>query len=191
MGEKRYCLCCGEDVPCNYVERHERRELTCAYCGFVLNVEKLWTPSGTSEGYVLVADDSEYVRRVIVDSLKAGGHFGNIVEAENGLELTSAFSKLLVDGGALDVAIVDLNMPMMDGLTAARTIRALETQHKLRPAPLIFFSAVKADESLKTQIDLLAPASYMNKGAAPDGPDLAERVNQLVGYLVEKYRKKA
>ncbi len=189
MEDRRYCLCCGEDVPCNYVERHERREITCAYCGFTLDVQKLWEPAAFNLGHVLVADDSKYVRGIIVDSLKAGSRYTNIVAVDNGLELISAFSKLITDKCATDVAIIDLNMPVMDGITAARTLRALESQHNLTAVPFIFFSAVKADENLKTQMDLLAPASYMNKGADPDPGSLAKRVEQLVAYLVEKCKK--
>ena len=189
MGETRYCLCCGENVPFNYVERHERREITCAYCGFTLDVQKLWEPSKISEGHVLVADDSKYVRDIIVDALKAGRVCANVVAVENGLELTSVFSKLISENSSIDAAIIDLNMPIMDGITAARTMRAIETQHRIQPTPVIFFSAVKADEALRAQMDMLAPASYVNKGSDPDPDSLARRVEQLVGYLVEKYRK--
>lgn len=189
MGETKYCLCCGEDVPCNYVERHERREVTCAYCGFTLGVQKPWEPSDVSEAHVLVADDSKYVREIIVDALKLSKFRASVIAVENGLELTSAFSRLTSENRPVDVAIIDLNMPIMDGLTAARTIRSIETQHKMQAAPIIFFSAVKADEGLKAQMDMLAPASYVNKGSDPDPDSLAKRVEQLVGYLVEKYRK--
>lgn len=189
MADAKYCLCCGEDVPCNYVERDDRREITCAYCGFTLDVQKLWERSAVSEGYVLVADDSEYVRDVIVNALKASKDYANILAVENGLELTADFTKLIADNVSVDIAIIDLNMPIMDGVTAARTLRAIEAQHKLAPTPIIFFSAVKADEALKAQMDMLAPASYMNKGSDADPDNLSKRVEQLVRYLTEKYRK--
>ncbi len=189
MAETKYCLCCGENVPCNYIERHERRELTCAYCGFTLDVQKLWEPSRASGGYVLVADDSKYVRNIIIDALKTSKFFANALACENGLELTTTFSKLVAEKASIDIAIIDLNMPIMDGLTAARTIRAIESQHSLSATPIIFFSVAKADDALKAQMELLSPASYMNKGSDPDPDSLAKRVEQLVGYLVEKYKK--
>ena len=70
VGDTKYCLCCGDNVPFNYVERNERRELTCVYCGFTLDVQKLWEPSETSEGNILIADDSKYVRDIITDVVK-------------------------------------------------------------------------------------------------------------------------
>ena len=189
MADTKYCLCCGDMVPYNYVERHERRELTCAYCGFTLDVQKLWEPSGVSEGYVLVAEDSKYVRDVIADVLKTKNFSSNVMAFENGLELITAFSKLVSEKGVVAMAIIDLNMPVMDGITAARTIRAIEAQHKVSATPIVFFSASKADDALKAQLELLSPASYMNKGSDPDPDKLAERVEQLAGYLMEKYRK--
>jgi CheY-like chemotaxis protein len=176
-------------VPYNFVERHERRELTCAYCGFTLDVQELWEPSDVSEGHVLIAEDSKYVRDVIADVLKTKNFSSNVMAFENGLELITAFSKLVSEKGAVVMAIIDLNMPVMDGITAARTIRAIEAQHKVSATPIVFFSASKADDALKAHLELLSPASYMNKGSDPDPDKLAERVEQLVGYLMEKYRK--
>jgi CheY-like chemotaxis protein len=176
-------------VPYNYVERHERKEVTCAYCGFTLDVQKLWEPSKVNEGHVLVADDSKYVRDIIVDALRTSKFYTNILAVENGLELTTAFSKLASENAATGMAIIDLNMPIMDGITAARTMRAIEAQHNMPATPIIFFSAEKADDSLKAQMELLSPASYMNKGSDPDPDSLAGRVEQLVGYLMEKYRR--
>lgn len=189
MADNKYCLCCGDMVPYNFVERHERRELTCAYCGFTLDVQELWEPSDVSEGHVLIAEDSKYVRDVIADVLKTKNFSSNVMAFENGLELITAFSKLVSEKGAVVMAIIDLNMPVMDGITAARTIRAIEAQHKVSATPIVFFSASKADDALKAHLELLSPASYMNKGSDPDPDKLAERVEQLVGYLMEKYRK--
>lgn len=189
MADTRYCLCCGEDVPYNYVERHERRELTCAYCGFTLDVQNLWDQTKTSEGHVLVADDSKYVKNLIVDVLKGSKQYINVLAFDNGLELTTTFSRLISEKAPIDIAIIDLNMPIMDGLTAARTIRAIESKNNIIATPLVFFSAQKADDSLRAQMELLKPASYVNKGSDPDPESLSRRVEQLVGYLTEKYKK--
>ncbi len=191
MVNTKYCLCCGEDVPWNYVERHERREVTCAYCGFTLEVQKSSGQSKISQGQALIADDEKHVRDIIFDTLKTSKFCSNVVAVENGLELTSTFSKMVSEKASVDIAIIDLNMPIMDGIAAARTIRAIESQHNLLATPIVFFSAVKADESLRTQMDILAPASYVNKGNDPDPDSLTKRVEQLVAYLVEKYRNTA
>lgn len=190
MGNTQYCLCCDEQVPFSVVERNERREVTCVYCGFTLDVQKLWEPAKQIEkGYALVADDSKYTRKIIEDLLREKNFSAHVMGFENGLGLISAYSKLLSEKGLVDVAIIDLNMPVMDGLTAARTMRALETQNNARKAPVVFFSAEKADEDLRKQMEALAPANYVNKGSDPDPDKLAGRVESLISYIIEKYRQ--
>lgn len=190
MEGTKYCLCCDQDVPFSVVERHERREVTCVYCGFTLDVQKMWEPQPVrEEGYAVVADDSKYTRKIIEDLLKEKKFSANIRSYENGLELISGYSKLLSEKSPVDIAIIDLNMPVMDGLTAARTMRAVEAQNKAKHVPIVFFSAEVADEGLKKQMESLMPANYVNKGSDPDPDKLASRVEYLIGYLMEKYRQ--
>lgn len=193
MDETRYCLCCGEEVRFNRIERNERIELTCVYCGFLLSVEDesiltIQEPSSTLESerlhYVLVTDDSKFTRKIIKDLLMDKNLADEVMEFENGLELTSAFAKLVAEKKPIDVAIIDINMPVMDGLTAAKIIRSIESQNGIPHIPIAFFSAVKADDNLRNQMEMLAPANYVNKGSDPDPDKLAERVEQLLSYFI-------
>jgi CheY-like chemotaxis protein len=190
MSETQYCLCCDEQVPFNAVVRNERRELTCAYCGFALDVQKLWEPAKAVEkGCILLAEDSSYTRKVIEDLLREKNFSPNVLSFENGLGMISEYSSLLSAKRPVEIAIVDLNMPVMDGLTAARTMRALEIQNKAARVPIVFFSAAKADEDLRRHMENLEPANYVNKGADLDPDKLKSRVEYLLGYLMEKYHR--
>jgi len=190
MGDTKYCLCCNEEVPFNTFERNERLELTCIYCGFTLDIKKLYEPQKPVEkGYALIADDSKYTRKIIEDMLNEKKYSDNVLSFENGLELISAYSKLLKDKQPVHIAIIDLNMPVMDGLTAARTIRSLETQNNSKAVPIIFFSAEKADDNFKKQMEILAPANYMNKGNDTNPDALASRVELLIAYLIDQHSK--
>ena len=189
MADTKYCLCCGVDVPCNYVEREDRREITCTYCGFTLDVVKSGKSSDVREGYVLVTDDSKNVREIIAGALKETNIYKNIMTFENGLELTTSFAYLVSRNSPIDVAIIDLVMPIMDGFTAANTLRAIEFQYNISPTPIIFFSAVQADDSFREKMVLLSPAIYLNKGADPEPDSLARRVKQLVELLTAKDRE--
>jgi len=188
MADTKYCLCCGVDVPYSYVEREDRREITCAYCGFTLDVEKSGKSSDVRDGYVLVTDDSQNVRDIIVDALKATNIYKNIMTFENGLELTTSFSYLISRNSPIDVAIIDVVMPIMDGFTAAKTLRAIESKYKISATPIIFFSAVQADDPFREKMELLSPAMYLNKGADSEPDSLARRVKQLVGLVTQKDR---
>jgi CheY-like chemotaxis protein len=188
MAEIKYCLCCDEQVPFGVVARNERKEVTCNYCGFTLDVEAHPEPhEADTGGYALVAEDSRYTRRIIEDLIAEKKFSAGVMSFENGLELITACSKLFAGKKRLDVAIIDLNMPVMDGLTAARTVRALEGQYRAPSVPIVFFSAEKADENLKTHMQNLEPAYYVNKGPDPAPDKLASRVEYLLGYLREKF----
>jgi CheY-like chemotaxis protein len=109
-----------------------------------------------------------------------------VLAAANGQEFVAGFTKRLAEGRDTDLVILDLEMPLMDGITAARVLRSLEGKHSVGKVPILFFSGRKCDDSLKQQMALLAPASYVNKGNESDPEKLVERIDQLVTYLLGK-----
>ncbi len=194
MDETKYCLCCGDEVRFNRIERNERIEMTCVYCGFLLSFEDeslltMQDPTSTTWSdrlqRILVADDSKFTRKIIRDLLVERNIANEVMTFENGLELTAAFAKLVTEKKPVDVAIIDINMPVMDGLTAAKTIRSIESQNNLPHIPIAFFSVIKADDNLRNQMNMMAPANYVNKGSDPDPDKLAERVEQLLSYFMQ------
>lgn len=194
MDETKYCLCCGDEVRFNRIERNERIEMTCVYCGFLLSFEDeslltIQEPTSTTWSdrlqRILVADDSKFTRKIIRDLIVERNIANEVLTFENGLELTSAFAKLVAEKKQVDVAIIDINMPVMDGLTAAKTIRSIESQNNLPHIPIAFFSVIKADDNLRNQMNMMAPANYVNKGSDPDPDKLAERVEQLLSYFMQ------
>ncbi|PZQ60418.1 MAG: response regulator [Sphingomonas taxi] len=81
---------------------------------------------------VLFIEDDRMNRRVVRDMLDVAG--ASMVEAESA-ELGLA----LIDAHDFDIALVDLRMPGMDGMTAIRHIRA-RTDYKAR-LPIIVVTA--------------------------------------------------
>jgi CheY-like chemotaxis protein len=91
-------------------------------------------PSGDAPPLrVLAADDNPTNRKVVELILGAAG--AEVVSVENGADAVEAWR-----GGAFDLVLMDLRMPVMDGLDAIRAIRKAEGAGLPR-APIIVVSA--------------------------------------------------
>lgn len=181
MAQEKYCLCCGEQVPVNTITRDGNIEMTCVYCGFVLDVAR--PGSRKALECILTADDSAVTRDLLKGMLVNKKLASTVISFENGQAFVAAFTKRLAEQQPVDLVILDVQMPVMDGIAAARLMRSVETSHQKAKTPILFFSGQKCDEGLKRQIERFAPASYVNKGSDPDPEQLIDRIDQLVAHL--------
>jgi signal transduction histidine kinase/ActR/RegA family two-component response regulator len=83
---------------------------------------------------VLMADDNPTNRRVVELMLEAVG--AQVVSVENGAEAVAA-----LEAQVFDVVLMDLQMPVMDGLAAIRAIRAAESAAGSPRLPILVLSA--------------------------------------------------
>lgn len=75
-----------------------------------------------SDRYILFADDSKYVRKMVVEMLKSiKAHYKTF---ENGLDLFEELKTMSPD--SIGLIITDLEMPLMDGIRVIKNIKALE-----------------------------------------------------------------
>ncbi len=75
---------------------------------------------------VLVADDDAHVRSLFATLLQAANGVASVIEAADGAEAVELCRKEHVD-----VAVLDLNMPRLDGVEAARRLRALQPSPRI------------------------------------------------------------
>ena len=71
---------------------------------------------------VLVAEDFEMNLEIVTELLKLCG--ATVVQARNGQEAVDAFAAS--EPGGLDLILMDMNMPILDGCAAAAAIRAMD-----------------------------------------------------------------
>ncbi len=55
--------------------------------------------------------------------------------------------------GRYDLVLMDMQMPVMDGYTATRTIREWESQSGLKPTPIIALTAFALKEEMQKSLD--------------------------------------
>lgn len=68
---------------------------------------------------IMAVDDSASMRQMVSFTLKGAGH--DVVEASDGAQAL----KLAEAQGGVDLVISDINMPVMDGITLIKRLRAL------------------------------------------------------------------
>lgn len=88
---------------------------------------------------ILVVDDDEIMRSALKRILEAEGY--KVMTAGDGLEL----SKLL-EVNRLDMILLDVNLPWVDGFELCRLIKA---HHNLKGVPLILISGRKSKEDVE------------------------------------------
>jgi DNA-binding NarL/FixJ family response regulator len=103
-----------------------------------------------------IADDHPVVRNGLVGMLTSQPDFEVVGEAADGQEAVD-----LVASSAPDVVLMDLRMPVMDGLTAIRAIRA-----RPEPPPILVLTTYDADSDIVRAIEAGA-AGYLLKDAPP------------------------
>ena len=119
---------------------------------------------------ILIVDDSQAMRSIIQKTLRLSGlPLGELYQAGNGAEALQ-----MLEENWIDLALVDINMPVMDGETMINHIRENPDTVGL---PIIVVST----ESSETRIERLREkqVTFIHKPFAPE--DLRETVFNLTG----------
>jgi signal transduction histidine kinase/CheY-like chemotaxis protein len=124
---------------------------------------------------ILVAEDNQVNVAVLKSMLEKLGHRGTF--CENGEAALAAFCKL---PGRFDMVLMDCEMPVLDGFSATRAIRAFEYQRGLAPIPVVALTA----HAFKEQQDKCMEAGmdhYLSKPIS-----FATLTATLRGYQLKK-----
>jgi len=95
---------------------------------------------------ILLVDDSADNRLLVEAYLRKCPYQLDL--AENGEVAVEKFKS-----GNYDLVLMDMQMPVMDGYTATRTIRQWERQQGLKPTPIIALTALALKEEVQKSLD--------------------------------------
>jgi signal transduction histidine kinase len=133
------------------------------------------TPAGQvdfSGKTILIVDDMEINRDIVTAMLEETG--ATILEAEDGQIAVEMFEKQ----ETIDVILMDVQMPRMDGLTATRTIRDIGTPRALS-VPIIAMTANAMREDVEA---CLAAGMNSHIGKPIDWDTLLYRLRQVLNH---------
>ncbi len=138
---------------------------------------------------ILLVDDNFINRLLVIHLLEEKGY--SVIEAENGFQ---AIEKLKEED--IDLVLMDISMPDLDGLEATRIIRKMDEAY-LRKVPIIAMTAHAFQEQIQEAIDC-GMNDYLSKPFKPEelfqkianllNPDISLEPAELVEEITdEKY----
>lgn len=120
--------------------------------------------------HIMLVDDSKTIRNLLAFVLKSEGY--KITTAEDGLD---ALEKIYSIEEPINLLIVDVNMPRMDGFTFIKTIRQ---QELYKDVPIIVLSTEGEEKDIQTGMSVGANL-YMIKPAHPE--KMVRNIKMLLG----------
>ncbi len=110
-----------------------------------------------SSAMILVVDDSTTIRHQVRTCLQAAGY--TVIEAENG-----AIGLQKAKDHPIDMAIVDINMPVMDGLEMLASLRSVPGKQGIP----VFVLTTESSKDLVTRGKRYGATAWIVKPFKPD-----------------------
>jgi CheY-like chemotaxis protein len=135
---------------------------------------------------IILAEDSELVRSILKDMIVKKGLSRRVISCDNGFEFVINYIENRQNKTPLGLAILDVVMPVLNGISAAVAARAWEKALNLEPIPILFFTGKSCDETFKRVIQHTRPAMYINKGASESASHLETRIEKVINQLLKE-----
>ncbi|HEX9898135.1 MAG TPA: response regulator [Candidatus Methylomirabilis sp.] len=177
-----YCPSCGEKVPTYTVPRAGGVEIRCAPCGLPLSLEA--SPPLRGLACIMIADDDMFFRSVLTDLLSERGMATDVIAAESGAHFLALAVERFRKNLPIKLAILDIIMQPLDGVTTAMALRAVEQGMNItQPTPVLFLSAARLEDATYRRLSQCRPARYLNKGLDATPDKLGPRLDNVIGHL--------
>ncbi len=92
--------------------------------------------------HILTVDDSPTVRTSVEFALKGLGHA--VLHAENGKDALEKYNEVKNKGETVSLCLVDVNMPVMDGITFVKEFRQID-----KFTPIVMLTTESSDAKIE------------------------------------------
>ena len=124
---------------------------------------------------ILIAEDSVFLNKMIVESLKKAG-YTNLIHTENGQEAWDTIEMFRGQGTLKEhvaCVITDIEMPIMDG---HRLTKLIKDDDELKDIPVVIFSSL-VNEEMRRKGEALGADAQLSK---PEIGNLVREIDKLV-----------
>jgi response regulator RpfG family c-di-GMP phosphodiesterase len=182
---RAFCPSCGEEVDVYVLVSKGDEQPHCTLCG--LNLGKFAEPPRAKFlDAVFIAEDSDLLRKTLHDRLVEARIAKKVFTCRDGREFITSVSEEIKGGLPVNLVILDVNMPGINGIDAAKIMRALEERlQRAKKIPILFFTVVKCNENFRKILEFCRPSAYLNKGSSSTSERLTQRVNEVIHRLLE------
>ena len=181
MGLK-YCAGCGENVETFIKLRREYEnpveEESCIYCDMTIE-DASHEDDPPAVGTILLSEDSLMMREMLKDVIIQNRLASEVITSTQGADFLTQFTRMAIEKKELSMVVLDVTMPIFNGVNAAIALRAVEKAFKEKPVPIMFFTAHRCDENFKKLLAYCRPALYLNKGSSSTPDALSGRISHV------------
>ena len=138
---------------------------------------------------ILVCDDSSMMRDLLRGVLIENKLTDIVVASKDGADFITLFCRHIEGKKPFTLVVLDVAMPVPNGVNAAISMRAIEKALNIKATPILFFTGQKCDENFKKVLSYCKPALYVNKGISSTPDLLSSRIGQVVRQLLKERQR--
>jgi len=135
---------------------------------------------------IILAEDSELVALILQEMIRIKNLAQRVISCKNGFEFLISYLKNRSENIHPGLVILDVIMPVLNGISAAVAIRSWEKALNLAPIPILFFTSKRCDDTFKRVLQHTSPSMYINKGVSDSASKLEVRIEKIIKQLLKE-----
>ena len=191
VAQHGYCPRCGKEVEAIEITagtRGSSATLRCIECGQVLaelpdQSRRESADEKMKLSRVVAAGYSDVQNNILIAALVRNQYTDIVDHCANGEEFLRRMTSLLHKKEPPKLIILEVNMPIMNGINSALCLRSIEKGIGGDKIPILFFTQKDLDDMFTRAIKFLTPAKYVPLPHNPDTETFRKRADQIAELL--------